>query len=135
MWPIAIVEDSDHGFLLTLHHANDPAFSLAIVPDSAHLHQHLVTVHGVANFGRRNKEVALQLALGAGGKRTGFGDDEAIAVTMHAQPSDDQVLVGGGGRQAPALFANGDELAPARHLAQELAGARGGRGPSAPSHG
>ena len=39
---------------------------------------------------------------------------------MHAQAANDEVLVAGGGRQAPALFANGDELAPAREVAEEL---------------
>ncbi len=29
-------------------------------------------------------------------------------------------MIGGGGRQSPAFFANGDELATARHVAKEL---------------
>src|ERR1051325_9834101 len=79
----AIVEDADHGFLLALHHADDPAFSLAVVAETAHFHQYLVAVHGIADIRRWNKYVTLQLALGTGRQRAGFGDDEAIAVAMH----------------------------------------------------
>src|SRR5262249_40666052 len=117
---IAIVEDTDHGFLLALHNADDPAFGPAIVADAAHLYQNLVAVHGVADFWRRNKDIALQLALGPRRQGTGLRDDEAVAVTMHAQPADDQVLVGGGGRQAPALFADSDELAAVGHLTEKV---------------
>src|SRR5262249_47632489 len=105
---ITVVENANHGFLLALHHANDLAFSPAVVADAAHFHQHLVTVHGVADFRRRDKDIALQFALGAGGQGTGLGDDEAVAVAMHAKAADYQILIGGGGRQTPALFADGD---------------------------
>ncbi len=79
----AIVEDADHGFLFALHYADDPAFSLAVMPEAAHFHQHLVTMHGVADNWRRNKDVALQLALDARREGAGFGDDKAKAVAMH----------------------------------------------------
>ena len=80
----AIVEDADDGFLFALHYADDPAFSFAVMPEAAHFHQHLVAMHGVADFWRRNKDVALELALGASRERAGFGDDEAVAIAMHA---------------------------------------------------
>src|SRR6185312_8669475 len=117
---IAVMENADYGFLLALHDADDPAFSPAIVADTAHLHQHLITVHGVADFWRRNKDIALQLALGTGGQRPWFWDDEAVAIAVHPQAANDQVLIGGGGRQAPTLFADGDELATVSHLAEKL---------------
>ena len=79
----AIVEDADDGLLFALHYADDPAFSFTVMPEAAHFHQHLVAVHGVADFWRRNKDVTLQLALGAGREGAGFGDDEAVAVAMH----------------------------------------------------
>src|SRR5215831_2290742 len=79
----AVVEDADHGFLFALHHADDPAFSATVMPEATQFYQHLVAMHGVADLWRRNKYVALELALGAGGKRAGFGDDEAEAIAVH----------------------------------------------------
>ncbi|HEX3103439.1 MAG TPA: hypothetical protein VHQ22_03255 [Terriglobales bacterium] len=79
----AIVEDANDGFLFALHHADDPAFSFAVMPEATHLDQHLITVHCVADFRGRNKNVALQLALSPRREGAGFGDDKAIAVTMH----------------------------------------------------
>ncbi len=64
------MEDADDGFLFALHYADDPAFSFAVMPQATHLNQNLVTMHGVADFRRRNKDVALELALGAGRKST-----------------------------------------------------------------
>src|SRR5207302_4674542 len=68
----------------------------------------------------RNKDVALQLALGPRREGAGFGDDEAVAIAMHAQPADDQVLVGSGSGQSPAFFTDGDELAPAGQFTKKL---------------
>src|SRR5579859_3055667 len=34
----AIVKDADDGFLFALHHADDPAFSFAVMPEAAHFH-------------------------------------------------------------------------------------------------
>src|SRR5689334_7797678 len=116
----AVVEDADDGFLFALHHADDPAFSFAVIAETTHLHQYLVAVHGVADFRRRDKDIALQLALDTRRQGAGFGDDEAIAVAMHTEAAYDEVLIAGGGRKAPALLANGDELAAAGELAQEL---------------
>src|SRR5579859_898710 len=99
---VAIVEDADHGFLLALHDAEGLAFSPAVVADAAHFNQHLVTVHGVSDLGRRDEDVALELALGARRERAGFGDDEAVAVAVHAEAADDQILIGRGGREASA---------------------------------
>ncbi len=114
------MKDADDGFLFALHHADDPAFGFAVMPEFAHLHQHLVAVHGVADLRRRNKDVPLELALDAGREGAGFGDDEAVAVTMHTQAADDEVLIAGGGRETPALLADGDELAAAGKVAQKL---------------
>src|SRR5258708_2348718 len=114
------MEDADDGFLLALHDADDPAFSFAIVAEPAHLDQHLVTVHGVADLRRRHKDVTLELALGARRQRAGLGDDEAVAIALQSQAALDQVMVGGGGGKAPALLADGDELAAAGHLAEKL---------------
>src|SRR6185312_7074903 len=69
---------------------------------------------------RRNKDVAKKLAAGARGEGVGFGSDEAVAVAMHMQLADDQVLRRRGGRQSPALFADGDQLFTAGHVAEEL---------------
>src|SRR6266849_7509859 len=55
----AVGKCSHHGVLLALHHADDPSLGFAVMPEPAHLHQHLVAVHGVADLGRRNKDVAL----------------------------------------------------------------------------
>src|SRR5262249_27275751 len=62
---------------------------------------------------------AVELALGAGGQPAGLGYDEAVAVAVHAQAANDQVLVGRRSGQAPALLANGDELAPVGHFAEK----------------
>src|SRR5579864_1495159 len=79
----AVVEDADDGFLFALHYADDPAFSFAVMPEAAHFDQNLVAMHGVADLRRRDKDIALELALGAGWQGAGFGDDEAVAVAMH----------------------------------------------------
>src|SRR5579864_3373089 len=80
---IAVMKDSDDGFLLALHYADDSAFSFAVMPEAAHLDQNLVAMHGVANLWRRNKDISLELALGAGREGAGFAADEAVAVTMN----------------------------------------------------
>src|SRR5215472_880986 len=117
---VAIMEDSNHSFLFAFNHADDAAFGAAVVAYAAHLHQHLITVHGAADLGRRDKDVTLELALCARGQRARLRDDEAVAIAMHAQTTDDQILIGSGGRKSPALFADGNELAAVGHLAEKL---------------
>ena len=116
----AVMEDADDAFLLAFSDAEDAAFTFAVGADAAEFDQHLVTVHGVADFRRRNKDVSEELAAGARRERVGFRGDEAVAVAMHVEAADDEVLRRGGGRESPALFADGDEFLLAGKVAQEL---------------
>ena len=86
------MEDADHAFLLAFCDAEDAAFPFAVGADAAEFHQHLVTVHGIADFRRWNKDVSEELAAGARRERFGFGGDEAVAVAVHVQLADDEVL-------------------------------------------
>ena len=114
------MEDADDAFLLTLSDAEDAAFTFAVGTDATEFDQHLVTVHGVANFRRRNEDITEELATSARRERIGFGLDEAVAVAVHVQAADDYVLRGRGGRESPALFANGHELLLAGEVTQKL---------------
>src|SRR5215470_9061600 len=76
-------------------------------------------MHGIADIRRGNKDVALELAFGAGREGIRIRGHKAIAVTMHVQPSSNQVLAGRGSGQAPAVLADPDQLALAGHLLQE----------------
>src|SRR6185437_8212377 len=106
--------------LLAFGDAEDAAFPFAVGTDAAEFHQNLVTVHGVADFRRRNEDVSEELAAGPRRERFGFGRDEAVAVAVHVQLADDEILRGRGGREAPALLANGDEFLLASEVAQKL---------------
>lgn len=114
------MEDADDAFLLTFGDAEDAAFTFAVGTDAAEFDQHLVTVHGVADFRRRNKDVTEELAAGAWRERVGFGRDEAVAIAVHVEAADDEVLRRGGGRESPALLADGDQFLLAGEVAQKL---------------
>ena len=86
------MEDADHAFLLAFCDAEDAAFPFAVGAYAAEFYQHLVTVHGVADFRRSNEDVSEELAAGARRERFGFGRDEAVAVAVHVQLADDEVL-------------------------------------------
>ena len=71
---------------------NDAAFSPAIGTNVADLHQHAVAVHGRTHRRRRNKNISRKLCLQAFVQRTGFGNDKAEAIAVHAEPPDCHVF-------------------------------------------
>src|SRR5205807_4748405 len=65
----AVMEGADHGLMLALCNTKYAALCTSIRTDCSQFHQHAVTMHGVADLRRRNKDVTLKLALGAYGQR------------------------------------------------------------------
>src|SRR5262249_2478140 len=89
----AVVEFAHHSLLLVFGNSEDSPFRPPVLADGAHLHQNLVAVHGVADGGRRNEYVALQLAPCARRKRVCFRGNKAVTITMHSQLAHNQALV------------------------------------------
>src|SRR6185437_5071225 len=76
----AVVEDSDYGRMGAVQSAKNTAFGAAVGFDRADFHQHAVAVHGSADGGRRNKDVACESRAQCFIRRPRFGNDKAEAI-------------------------------------------------------
>src|SRR5215471_19324864 len=100
------MENPYYRLMLALGNTQDAAFCPAVGADRAEFHQHFISMHGIADVWRWHKDVALQLAFGAGWQRVGIRGDKAVAIAMHLQAAHNQVLAGGGSGQTPTVLAN-----------------------------
>ncbi len=105
--PRAIVERADHRGMRAAGDAGDTSLGAAIVSHRPDLDQHAIAVHGRADGGRGDVDVAGDLLFHVGA----LGDDKAVAVAVHRQPSRDQVPPGGGARQGVDAALDLDQLA------------------------
>ena len=98
------------------HRPHDAAFSAPIGTNRHNVDQHAVAMHGVADGVGRDEDISCQPRFKRRTQRTRVGDDEAKAVAVHAEASNDKVLVRGGLRQGVAIgiklnqFARSDQL-------------------------
>jgi hypothetical protein len=75
---------------------NDVAFGAAVGTKGCDLDQDAIAVHGRADEGRRDEDIAGKARLQIGIEGIRFGDDETVAIAMHAEASDEHVLARGG---------------------------------------
>ncbi len=98
------------------HRPDDAAFSAAIGTNRHNVDQHAVAMHGVSDGVRRDEDIPRQSRLKRRTQRTRLGDDEAESVAVHAEASDNQILIGRGLGQGVAVrielnqFARSDQL-------------------------
>ncbi len=100
--------------------ADDAPFGASVGADVGDVHEHHVSVHGVADLVRRNEDVAGDALLELCGERFGVGNDEAEAVAVHGEASGDEIFVGGGLRERVAVGVEGDELPALDQLLQMI---------------
>ena len=92
----AVVKNPHHGGMSAHHRPHDAPFRAAIGTNRHNVDQHAIAVHGVADGVRRDEDIPRQPRFKRSTQRTRIGDDEAKAVAMHAEASDNQILVGRG---------------------------------------
>src|SRR5215468_6192495 len=97
----------------------DAPFGAAIRTDRRYLDQHLVAVHRISDEGWRNEDVARKIPE-AVAQRLRVGQDEPIAVAMHAQASDDHVLASRSRGQGVPVRVDLDELAAADQAVEAI---------------
>src|ERR1700753_1391806 len=59
---VSIMESADHRDLFARSHAQNRSFTFSVRTYATKLHQHMVTVHGIAYFRRRNENVTQKLS-------------------------------------------------------------------------
>jgi hypothetical protein len=78
-----------------LHNAEDMSFAAKIsarwIRALAQFDEHLITMHGLANFNRRNENISAETFANFFLRRS----HEPVAVAMHVETSDDEVAIGG----------------------------------------
>jgi hypothetical protein len=86
-----------------LHDADDSAFETALAGVRGELDQDLVTVHCLAGNGGRDEDVPLEALANF----RVHGADEAEAITMHGEVSDEKIAIDG--RRSDGVAVAGDE--------------------------
>jgi hypothetical protein len=69
--------------------------------------ENLIAVHGLSGIERRNEDIALKALADFAVQRA----DEAEAVTVHGEGSDDEVAIDGGGGDGVTVTGDEDKLA------------------------
>ena len=108
------MKGADNGWIASGEHAQDAALGAAVFLLAAEFDQHLIAVHGRADGGRRDEDVAFDR-----GALIGIGDDKAVAVAMHGEAAGDEVLASGGvGGEGVTVAAGLDEVGALHQRAQ-----------------
>jgi hypothetical protein len=98
-----------------LHDAHDAAFGAALAGVGRELDQNLIALHGLGDVEGRDEDITLEalanLAIG--------GTEEAEAVTMHGESTDDEIAVDGGGCDSVPVARDEDELAAHHEIGKE----------------
>src|SRR5271169_6394907 len=89
----AIVKSPDHRGMRAYHRAHDAAFGAAIGTNGGDVDQHAVAVHRVADYVGCYKNIPNETRFERRTQRACIWDDEAKAVAMHGEASDNQILV------------------------------------------
>jgi hypothetical protein len=89
---VSVVEDADDGGMGAGQGAEDAAFGAAIGADGSYFDEDAIAVHGGSDGVRGNEDVAGEARFQIGIERVGFGDDEAIAVAMHGEAADEEIV-------------------------------------------
>jgi hypothetical protein len=98
-----------------LHDAYDTAFEAAFTGVWRKLDQNLITVHGLAGIKGRDEDIALEALANF----SIYGADEAEAVTMHGEGSDEEIAIDGRRGDSVAVAGDEDEFAAHHEISQE----------------
>lgn len=110
------MKNPHHSGMSAHHRPHNAAFSAAIGTNCHNVDQHAIAMHRVANRVGRDEDIPGQARFKRRTQRTRVGDDEAEAVAMHAEASDNKILVCRGLGQSVAVridlnqFAGSDQL-------------------------
>jgi len=110
----AVVKRTDDGGVRAIDGADDSAFGATVRTNGRDFDKHAVTVHGGTDERRRDENVTSELLLEPFVERFRIGQNEAIAIAVHAEAADDHVLAGRDSRQRVAVGVRLDEL-PSRN--------------------
>ena len=115
VFPASVVEGSNHGGMGALHDADDTAFETALAGVRGKLDQNLVTVHCLAGIGGRDEDIALEALANF----RVYGTDEAEAITMHGEASDEEIAIDRGRSDGVPVAGDEDQFAAHHEIGEE----------------